>query len=122
MSVCSLTHSDAAKNWPEGIISVNLTMNPYLLAFAFEESLKGGMKLWEFVNAALWEKLGRPDRDTLMAFAANMEVDEEDPKWKKRLQITARHEVAVAACKREQMEQANGPTSEADGNGDKEPS
>jgi hypothetical protein len=121
MSVCSVTRSEAAKHWPEGVISVNLTMNPYLLALAFEESLKGGVKLWEFINDALWEKLGRPERDTLMEFAANMEVVEEDPKWKKRLQIAARHEVAVAACRRENMEQSD-PEASPRGNGDQEPS
>lgn len=100
MAECSLTQSDAAKNWPEGIISVKMTMNPYLLAVAIEKSLGSGMKLWEFINAALWEKLGKPDHDTLMEFAANLEVFEEDPKWKKRLKITARHEVEVAAYKK----------------------
>ena len=117
MSGCSVTQSEAAKNWPEGVVSVNLTMNPYLLALALEAALKDGMKLWEFINTALWEKLGRPDRDALMEFAANMEVVDEDPKWKKRLQIAARHEVAVAACRREQMEQTSSPTAQ-EGNGD----
>ncbi len=97
---CSITQSDAAKNWPEGIISVKMTMNPYLLAMAIEESLGKGMRLWEYINAALWEKLGKPDHDTLMEFAANIEVFDEDPKWKKRLKITARHEVEVAAYKK----------------------
>ena len=90
MSTCSVAQSQAAKKWPEGIISAKLTMNPYLLAMAFEESMKAGSQLWEYINAALWEKLGEPDRDKLLEFAANMEVFDEDPKWKKRLKIAAR--------------------------------
>jgi hypothetical protein len=103
-SGCSVTRSEGAKNWPEGIISVKMTMNPYLLAMAFEEALEDGMQLWELLNIALWEKLGCPDRESLMKFAADMEIFEEDPKWKKRLKITAAHEVAVAEY-RKQMEQ-----------------
>lgn len=98
-SECSATRSEQAKNWPEGIISVKMTMNPYLLAMAIEESLNRGIKVWELINTALWEKLGRPDSDTLMRFAADMEVDDEDPKWKKRLRITARHEREVASVR-----------------------
>lgn len=100
MSQCSLTQSEAAKNWPEGIISAKLTMNPYLLAMAFEESLKRGMKLWELINAALWQELGKPDHEALLAFAADMEIFDEDPKWKKRLKIAARHELAVAEIRK----------------------
>ena len=100
MQQCSLSQSEEAKNWPDAVISVKLTMNPYLLAMAIEESLTRGIKLWELINSGLWEKLGKPDHDTLMEFAANMEVDDLDPKWKKRLKLTARHEVEVAALKR----------------------
>jgi len=42
MSTCGVAQSEAAKKWPEGIISTKLTMNPYLLAMAFEESMKDG--------------------------------------------------------------------------------
>jgi hypothetical protein len=101
MTDCSITCSDESKNWPEGVISAKITMNPYILAMAEEESLKKGMRLWELINVAVWEKLGRPSYDKLMKFAAEMEIYEEDPKWKKRLNITARHEVAVAAAKAE---------------------
>jgi hypothetical protein len=61
MAHCSLTHTQEAENWPEGIISVNVAMNPYLLAMAIEERLKQGINVWELVNTALWEKLGKPD-------------------------------------------------------------
>jgi hypothetical protein len=100
MSECSLTRSDSSKNWPEGVISVKMTMNPYLLAMAIEEALKSGLKPWELINVALWEKLGCPNQDTLMEFAANLELEEEDPKWKKRLKITARHEVEVESFRK----------------------
>jgi len=96
-----LTQSEASKSWPEGIISVKLTMNPYLLAIASEKSLDRGMKLWELINLALWQELGKPDREALLAFAADMEVFDEDPKWKKRLKIAARHELAVAEVRKQ---------------------
>jgi hypothetical protein len=102
MAECSLTQWDASKNWPEGIISAKVTMNPYILAMAFEESLKRGMKLWELINLAVWQELGKPDRDALLAFAAEMEICDEDPKWKKRLKIAARHELAVEEFRRQQ--------------------
>ena len=117
MDSCSVTQSEAAKNWPEGIISVKMTMNPYLLARAIEESYKSGMKLWELINVALWERLGKPDHDTLMEFAANMELEDEDPKWKKRLKITARHEVEVAAYRKSLQEEEVICPEPSDGNG-----
>ncbi len=104
MTECSVTRSPEAKNWPEGIISVKMTMNPYLLAMAIEEAYKSGLQPWEFINTALWEKLGKPDHDALMQFAADLEIIDEDPKWKKRLKITARHEVAVDAYRKELKE------------------
>lgn len=104
MAECSLTQSSDARNWPEGIISAKMTMNPYILAMAIEEAYKSGLPPWEYINTALWEKLGKPDHDTLMQFAANLEIVEEDPKWKKRLKITARHEVAVDAYRKELKE------------------
>lgn len=117
MTECSVTHTPESKNWPEGVISVKMTMNPYILAMVIEEAYKSGTQPWEFINAALWEKLGRPDHDALMQFAANLEIVDEDPKWKKRLHITARHEVAVDAYRKELKEVAEGP----DGNGGGEP-
>ena len=105
MSQCSITASDEAKNWPEGLISVKITMNPYILAMAGEESLKNGMKLWEFINLAIWEKMGKPSQAELTEFAASFEIFDEDPKWKKRLQIAARHEVAVAEVRRQAAEE-----------------
>ncbi len=99
MSQCSLTTSKESQHWPEGTISVKLTMNPYLLAMAFEHAMNQGMKLWEFINIALWERLGKPDEDALLEYAANIELDEEDPKWKKRLKITARHEIEMKKLK-----------------------
>ncbi len=95
MTTCSLTKTDESKQWPEGVISVKLTMNPYLLAFAEEKSLQTGVKLWEFINLALWEKLGKPTESELIDFASSVEVDDLDAKWKKRLKLTARHEVEV---------------------------
>jgi len=118
MSECSVAQSEVAKNWPEGIISVKLTMNPYLLAMAIEKSLEQGMRLWEFINLALWERLGKPDRDALTEFAASMEVHEEDPKWAKRLNITARHEVAVKAWREAKEETAQAPPDSSDGDGE----
>jgi hypothetical protein len=99
MSECSLTKSKESQHWPEGTISVKLTMNAYLLAMAFEHAMNQGMKLWEFINIALWERLGKPDEDALLEYAANIEIDEEDPKWKKRLKITARHEIEMKKLK-----------------------
>ena len=117
MIECSMTRSEASKNWPEGTISVKVTMNPYLFAIALEEALRMGMKPWELINVALWEKLGKPDHDTLMEFAANLEIEDEDPKWKKRLQITARHEVAVAAFRKEQALRSEEPAPSSEGDG-----
>ncbi|MBI5248968.1 MAG: hypothetical protein HY912_05685 [Desulfomonile tiedjei] len=101
MSECSITSSDQAKNWPEGVISAKITMNPYILVMAGEEAEKRGMKLWELINIAIWEKLGEPSFDDLTEFAANLEIFDEDPKWKKRLKIVASHEVTVAEMKAE---------------------
>ena len=115
MVECSMGQSEAAKNWPEGVISVRMTMNPYLLAMAIEESLGKGIRLWEFLNTAVWEKLGKPDHDTLMEFAANLEIFDEDPKWKKRLKITARHEVEVAAYKKALQDAKVGESIPSDG-------
>ncbi len=119
MSNCSMTGSDASKSWPEGIISAKLTMNPYLLAMAQDAAYKEGLQPWEFINAALWDKLGKPDHDTLMGFAANLEIEDEDPKWKKRLKLTARFEVERTAAikQREEAPQASGiEPSDGDGN------
>lgn len=109
MSQCSITASEEAKNWPEGLISAKITMNPYILAMAGEECLKNGMKLWEFINLAIWEKMGKPSLQDLTEFAANLEIFEEDPKWKKRLRIAARHEVAVAEAGRQAAEELDPP-------------
>jgi len=118
MTGCSITKSEAARNWPEGIVSVKLTMNPYLLAMAIEEALKKGMNVWELINTALWEKLGCPDKMTLMKFASDMEIFDEDPKWKKRLKITAAHEVAVAEYRdRQATDSSPESDGDADGNG-----
>jgi hypothetical protein len=117
MSECSLTQSEESKNWPEGIISVKLTMNAYLLAMAFEESLKRGMKAWELINTALWKELGSPDFDTLLALAANMEIFEEDPKWKKRLKIAARHELALAEFRKQHAGDGTLPEELSEDNG-----
>ena len=118
MIECSPTRSEDSKNWPEGIISVKVTMNPYIFALAMEESYKAGMKPWELINLALWEKLGKPDHDTLMEFAANLQIDDEDPKWKKRLKIAARHEVEVAALREESARTPEESAQTTDGNGD----
>ncbi|MCA1959179.1 MAG: hypothetical protein LDL33_00175 [Desulfomonile sp.] len=106
MRHCSVTRSEASRNWPEGIISVKLTINPYIFAMAIEEAYKQGLQPWELVSVALWEKLGKPDCDTLIEFAASLELTDEDPDWKKRLKITAAHEAAVAAVKREREQAA----------------
>ncbi len=103
MSKCQITVSREAENWPEGLISAKLTMSPYILARAEEESLKNGMKLWEFINLAVWEKLGKPTRHELIAYAADLESFDEDPKWKKRLKIAARHELAVNELREERI-------------------
>lgn len=101
MPQCSLTRSEASHQWPEAIITAKITMNPYIFAMAIEEAYKQGLPPWELVNVALWEKLGKPDRDALTQFAANLDLADEDPEWKKRLKITAAHEAAVAAAQRE---------------------
>ena len=95
MPDCSLTKSKESKKWPEDIISVKLTMNPYLLALAEDKAYRDGLKLWEYINLALWEKLGCPSKDELLDFAATFDLDDLDPKWKHRLKLTARHEVEV---------------------------
>jgi len=116
MAQCSLTQSEASKNWPEGIISVKLTMNPYILAMASEESLNRGMKLWELINIALWQELGKPDLDALLTFAADMEIFDEDPKWKKRLKIAARHELAVEEFRKQlALEESESDAASGDG-------
>ncbi len=116
MTDCSVTVSDASKNWPDGIISVKLTMSPYLLTLAEEASFGSGMKLWEFINVALWEKLGKPNEESLLNHAAELDLSDEDPKWKKRLKLTARHEIEVSRFKR--MVESEGPA-EGSGNGNK---
>jgi len=117
MGTCAVAQSEAARKWPEGVISAKLTMNPYLLAIAFEESMKAGVQLWEFINTALWEKLGEPDRDKLVEFAANMEVFDEDPKWKKRLKIAARYEMGLEEYRKELCDQPFPATNVSEGNG-----
>ena len=118
MAQCSLTQTEASKNWPEGVISVKLTMNPYILAMASEESLSRGMKLWELINQALWQELGKPSSEALMAFAADMEIFDEDPKWKKRLKIAARHERAMAEYRKHQtLEDSESDVPSGDGSG-----
>jgi len=114
-----MTLSESSRNWPEGTVSVNITMNPYLLAMAEEQSFQQGLKLWEFINVALWESLGKPAHDSLMEFAATMEIADEDPKWRKRLKITARHEVEMAAARKERAAREAGPNSptSSEGNG-----
>ncbi|MGC8660005.1 MAG: hypothetical protein ACP5U1_13120 [Desulfomonilaceae bacterium] len=116
MTGCSLTNSEESKKWPEGIISVKLTMNPYLLVLAEEEAARQGLKLWEYINLALWEKLGEPSKDQLLDFASGFGVDDLDPKWKHRLKLAARHEVEV----REAVKQAqtSGESKSPDSNGD----
>ena len=119
MQECSMTSSEASKNWPEGTISVRVTMNPYVFALAIDEAYKQGLKPWEFITTAIWEKLGKPDHKDLMDYAANIEVDDEDPKWKKRLKITARHEIEMAEALRERAEAAAQDTPDtADDNGE----
>ncbi|MFC1836873.1 hypothetical protein ACFL2Q_19465 [Thermodesulfobacteriota bacterium] len=115
---CSPTQSDDAKNWPEGIISAKITMNPYVYALAIEEAYKQGISPWEYINLAIWEKIGKPDHDTLLEFAANQELADEDPKWKKRLKIGARYEVEMAAVRKQRAQEAqeDAPPS-GDGNG-----
>jgi hypothetical protein len=108
--MCGVAQSEAAKPWPEGIISTKMTMNPYLLAMAFEASMQAGGQLWEFVNNAVWEKLGKPDRDRLLEFAANMEVFDEDPKWKKRLKIAARYELGLKEYREGLVDETLPPT------------
>ncbi|MCL5125018.1 MAG: hypothetical protein M1511_11070 [Deltaproteobacteria bacterium] len=95
MTDCSLTNSEESRKWPEGITSVKLTMNPYLLVLAEDKAAREGLKLWEYINLALFEKIGRPSKDELLDFAATFELDDLDPKWKHRLKLTARYEVEV---------------------------
>lgn len=118
MSTCAVAQSEAAKEWPEGLISAKLTMNPYLLAMAFEESMRAGTQLWEFINTALWEKLGEPGRDKLLEFAANMEVFDEDPKWKKRLKISARYQMGLEEFRKELEDESLPAQAGSEGNGD----
>ncbi len=117
MGTCAVAQSEVARKWPEGVISAKLTMNPYLLAMAFEESMKAGVQLWEFINTALWEKLGEPDREKLLEFAANMEVFGEDPKWKKRLKIAARYEMGLEEFRKELGGEPLPATNVSEGNG-----
>lgn len=115
---CSITKTKESENWPEGVISAKLTMNAYLLAMAQEEALKKGIAPWEFINVAIWKSLGEPDQSALLDFAAGLEVEEEDPKWKKRLKITARYEVEMAAARKAAVEAAAAleqPPSDGDG-------
>jgi hypothetical protein len=70
-------------------------MNPYILAMIEEIALSKGMKPWEFINLAAWESLGKPSHEKLMEFAANLDVDDMEPRWKKRLKITAAYEVEL---------------------------
>ena len=95
MSTCSLTKTQESKEWPEAIISLKLTMNPYLMVMAEEKAAHDGLKLWEFINVALWEKMGKPSKEDLLNFAAGFELDDLDPKWKKRLKLAARYEVEI---------------------------
>jgi hypothetical protein len=120
MATCAVAQSEAAKKWPEGLISAKMTMNPYLLAMAFEESMKAGAQLWEFINTAVWEKLGEPDRDKLLEFAANMEVFDEDPKWKKRLKISARYELGLEQFRKELGDEPLSVGTTSGGNGETE--
>lgn len=116
-STCSTVTSAEAKDWPDATVSTKMTMNPYILAMAEEEALKKGMRLWEYINLAIWEKLDKPGQEKLTEFAANLELDDEDPKWKKRLKVTARFEVE----KEEYIEQMT-QTAEKPGNGSGEDS
>ncbi|MCX5872723.1 MAG: hypothetical protein NTY51_05745 [Deltaproteobacteria bacterium] len=116
MTTCSLTKTEESKKWPEGIISVKLTMNPYLLVLAEEKAARAGLKLWEYINLALWEKLEEPSKDELLEFASALDVDDIDPKWKIRLKLAARHEVEV----REAIKDCEGcnKAESSDSNGD----
>ena len=38
MSTCSLTKTQESKEWPEAIISLKLTMNPYLMVMAEDKA------------------------------------------------------------------------------------
>ena len=84
-----------------------------------EEAYKEGMKPWELINVALWEKIGEPDHDTLMNYVANVRVDDDDPKWLKRLKITAAHEVAMAAVRTQRVDaEDEAETARGSDNGD----
>lgn len=107
MTNCTLTVSEAAEHWPDGVISVKLTMNPYLLTLAEEAAERTGMKIWELINVALWEKLGKPDQKSMLNYAAELDLSDDDPKWKKRLKLTARHEIEVMEHRQEQMTKCN---------------
>lgn len=111
-STCSTVTSEQAQQWPDATISTKNTMNPYILAMAEEHAFKQGLRPWEFINLAIWERLGKPSHDELMEFAANLDIDDDDPKWKKRLRIAARFEVE----KEEFMERVKG-AAEDSGNG-----
>lgn len=99
MTECGLTLSEEASAWPEAVVSVKMTMNPYIYAFAIEKAHSLGMKPWEFINLAIWEKLGKPSSSDLTEFASNLQTDDEDPKWLKRLNITAKYEVESGAAR-----------------------
>lgn len=112
---CSVSESRESEPWPEGMISLKVSMNPYLWAMLSEEAYRQGKRPFQLLDEALWEKLGKPDCDRLMEFAANLEVEDIDPKWKKRLKLAARHEME----RLEELANAEpeGPGGSTDGNG-----
>jgi hypothetical protein len=93
MKQCGMTLSEGASEWPEAVISVKMTMNPYIYALAMEKAHREGLKPWEYINLAVWEKLGKPSSKELTEFAATLTTSEDDPKWLKRLGVAARFEV-----------------------------
>jgi hypothetical protein len=108
MKQCGMTLSEAASEWPEAIVSVKMTMNPYVYAFAIDKAHSLGLKPWEFINLAIWEKIGKPSASELTEFASKLETDEEDPNWLKRLKITAKYEVESGACSSTGADQPGG--------------
>jgi len=91
-------HSPPPSAWPEGSLSIKFLVNPYLLLFAIKGCQELGVELGEFINKAIWEKLGKPDRDELIRLAAETEISEEHPRWMKHLQTTALFELSRQAC------------------------
>jgi hypothetical protein len=91
-------HSPPPSAWPEGSLSIKFMVNPYLLLFAITRCQELTVELGELINVALWEKLGKPDRDELVRLAAEMEVSEEHPRWMRHLQTTANFELSRQAC------------------------